>query len=116
VKWGCRIGVADVDFGIEAGRFQIRAGHRSNGTGATVCVMSFARRVNMKGKVMKPDDDDFLRAADWLRRNRGGDGEDRACGRVADWLDAYVSDLEIRRAARESGVPVSIVRERIKSP
>ena len=62
----------------------------------------------------KPSEADFELAACWLRINDGDNGESEACNRVAEWLDERRRASRIREAAREAGIPVAMIRARLK--
>lgn len=58
---------------------------------------------------------DLLRARDWLRSYDAGPGDtNEDMNRVADWIESEVDrrakDHEIRKMARQAGVPLKIVR------
>jgi len=62
----------------------------------------------------KPSEEDFNIALMWLENNEGGEGEAEACQRVADWLRNLMDDGYLRRKAREAGVPVAKLRQRLR--
>lgn len=66
-----------------------------------------------------PSADDLRFAAEWLRayddEHEGGEQMAIAAA-VADWLDAQADSKELRAAAREHGVPVAGLRNRLAAP
>lgn len=54
-------------------------------------------------------------AATWLANNEGEDDERCPCMRVADWLEREANEDELRKAAREGGVPVGRLRAKLKA-
>jgi hypothetical protein len=55
----------------------------------------------------------MLLAAAWLRQyddGHEGGADTIRCAAVADWLEAQADAKELRRVAREIGVPVSSLR------
>lgn len=64
-----------------------------------------------------PSPDDLRFAADWLRcydDEHDGGGDTRRMEAVAAWLDARADAREVRAVARESGVPVAKLREKLR--
>lgn len=57
-------------------------------------------------------------AAQWLRVNEGDNGEAEACRIVAERLEREIASREdsaaIREAARQLGLPVAVVRSRLR--
>lgn len=51
----------------------------------------------------------------WLRTNEGDNGESEACAAVADWLQDLERNKFLRRKAKEAGIPVAALRQRLKS-
>lgn len=49
----------------------------------------------------------------WLRANEGDGPERPACLAVAAYLEAIETDRTIKAAAREAGIPVAKVRQRL---
>ena len=65
-----------------------------------------------------PEADDLRFAAEWLRvydDTHDGGEQSEIAEHVAAWLDEQADAKEMRSAAREHGVPVRAVRERIKA-
>ena len=62
----------------------------------------------------KPTAEDIETAIAWLQANEGEDGEASACSKVADWLGTLARDAYIRKAARVAGVPVAMVRAKLR--
>lgn len=63
---------------------------------------------------MKTPDPDALRfAAEWLRQyeDTHDDLDTKRAVAVADWLEAQADAAELRRAARECGVPTRKLRQ-----
>lgn len=60
-----------------------------------------------------PGTDALDTAIMWLRVNNGDSGESDHCNAVADWLEAQVLERQLRRAAREAGLPVAAIRQRL---
>ena len=60
-----------------------------------------------------PTPDDLRFAAEWLRQyddsHEGGE-QTAIAAKVAAWLDAQASSIELRATAREHGVPVMRLR------
>lgn len=65
-----------------------------------------------------PEADDLRLAAEWLRQyddEHDGGRDTKRTAVVADWLDAQAIAAELRRAARENGVPVEKLRQAFRA-
>lgn len=49
----------------------------------------------------------------WLNNNEGDGIEGPSCRAVADWLDTFSRERELRAAAREGGLPVAVLRRKL---
>lgn len=63
---------------------------------------------------MRPTEQQFEFAAAWLDTNEGEGKEGESCAAVAKWLRAHMRNDRLRRIARERGVPVSALRDKLK--
>jgi len=66
----------------------------------------------------KPNPDALRFAAEWLRAyddSHDGGEQSAVAETVAEWLDAQADASELRAAAREHGVPVGKLRQKIQS-
>jgi hypothetical protein len=61
-----------------------------------------------------PSTEQLDTAIAWLRTNNGTNGEAGNCVAVAAWLDNIDQNRILRETAREAGVPVSRLRERLR--
>jgi glutathione S-transferase len=62
----------------------------------------------------RPSIADLAMAAEWLDCNEGSDDEAGACARVAAWLRHCADEAELRALAREAGIRVGHLRQRLK--
>lgn len=58
----------------------------------------------------RPTDQQFETALLWLRGNEGDAYESAACASVARWIEQELRDRELKRVAREAGVPIRHAR------
>lgn len=66
--------------------------------------------------MIQPAPDDLRFAAEWLRAyddEHDGGEQSAVAAKVAEWLDAQADAKELRAVAREHGVPVAGLRERL---
>lgn len=64
--------------------------------------------------MLRPTDQQIAIAAMWLRCNEGADGESEACSYVADWIEYEAQQAMLRSEARKAGIPVAMVRLKLK--
>ncbi len=60
-----------------------------------------------------PSYEDMQTAIMWLQSNEGTGGESEACSRVAKWLEAKAQASYEATAARQAGVSVKMLRQRL---
>jgi rRNA-processing protein FCF1 len=61
----------------------------------------------------KPTDQQFTTAIMYLEMNEGDEEEGGACRAVAAWLAQLLADEALRKAARDGGVPVAVLRRKL---
>ena len=63
-----------------------------------------------------PGPDDLRFAAEWLRQydDEHDGGQDTArCARIAEWLDDQADAMTLRNVAKQAGVPVAALRDKL---
>lgn len=63
---------------------------------------------------MKPTSEQIGIAIEWLYENEGDGEEGAACQAVAEWLSEKLENDEVRKSARDAGVPVKLLRAKLR--